>query len=53
MPAYKPYDVLCQIARNLARVGVYNEWAQQSLVRVRPPPRPVECTPLSLLLAQA
>lgn len=38
MPACKPYDVLCQVARNVARAGVYNEWAQQNLVQVRPPP---------------
>ena len=47
MPACKPYDVLCQVVRNVARAGVYNEWAQQNLVQVRtllpfllPPARP-------------
>ena len=34
MPACKPYDVLCKVARNVARAGVYNEWAQQNLVQV-------------------
>ena len=35
IPPCKPFDVLCQIARNAARAGAYNEWAQQNLVQVR------------------
>lgn len=35
MPACKPYDFLCQVARNVARAGVYNEWAQQNLVQAQ------------------
>ena len=34
LPACKPYDLLCNLARNAVRAGVYNEWAQQNLVQV-------------------
>ena len=37
IPPCKPFDVLCQLARNVARAGVYNEWAQQNLVQVCSP----------------
>jgi hypothetical protein len=34
LPACKPYDLLCILARNAVRAGVYNEWAQHNLVQV-------------------
>ncbi|KAI0267048.1 alpha/beta-hydrolase [Gloeopeniophorella convolvens] len=33
--ACKPYDLLCQLARIAARVGVYSEWAQRNLVQAQ------------------
>ncbi|KAI0267033.1 alpha/beta-hydrolase [Gloeopeniophorella convolvens] len=35
IPACKPYDLLCQLARNAARAGVYSEWAQHNLVQAQ------------------
>ncbi len=56
IPACKPFDLLCQIARNAARAGVYNEWVQQNLVQVCSPTLPLvqlnTHTPFSLF-AQA
>jgi len=35
LPACKPYDLLCNLARNAVRAGVYNDWAQQNLVQAQ------------------
>lgn len=35
IPACKPWDLLCQLARRATRGGVYSEWAQENLVQVR------------------
>ncbi|KAF8269278.1 alpha/beta-hydrolase [Lactarius quietus] len=35
IPTCKPFDVLCHVARNAARAGVYTEWAQQNLVQAQ------------------
>lgn len=35
LPACKPFDVPCQIARRAARNGVYTTWAQANIVQVR------------------
>jgi len=35
LPLCKPGDFLCQIARNAARSGVYNSWAQQHLIQTQ------------------
>jgi palmitoyl-protein thioesterase len=35
LPACKPYDLLCNLARHAAHAGVYNEWAQQNLVQAQ------------------
>ncbi|KAI0250109.1 alpha/beta-hydrolase [Lactifluus subvellereus] len=35
IPPCKPYDLFCQLMRNAARAGVYNEWAQQNLVQAQ------------------
>jgi len=37
IPPCKPYDILCNLVRNAARAGVYNEWAQENLVQVTGP----------------
>ena len=37
IPPCKPYDILCNLARNAARAGAYNEWAQKNLVQVTSP----------------
>ncbi|PSR79632.1 hypothetical protein PHLCEN_2v6933 [Hermanssonia centrifuga] len=36
IPACRPFDVLCQLARRAAKGGVYGEWAQENLVQVKP-----------------
>lgn len=33
LPACKPYDITCQLARRATRNGVYTEWAQANLVQ--------------------
>jgi palmitoyl-protein thioesterase len=35
IPPCKPYDLLCNLARNALRAGVYSEWAQQNLVQAQ------------------
>ncbi len=35
LPACKPYDFLCQIARQAAKSAVYDSWAQEHVVQVR------------------
>ncbi|EIM81182.1 alpha/beta-hydrolase [Stereum hirsutum FP-91666 SS1] len=35
IPACRPYDLLCQLARGAARGGVYTEWAQEHLVQAQ------------------
>ncbi|KAI9453767.1 alpha/beta-hydrolase [Lactarius psammicola] len=35
IPTCRPLDVLCRLARNAARAGVYNEWVQQNLVQAQ------------------
>jgi len=35
IPPCKPYDILCNLVRNAARAGVYNEWAQKNLVQAQ------------------
>ena len=34
LPGCKPGDVLCALARNAARIGVYSAWAQTHLIQV-------------------
>ncbi|KAI0062827.1 alpha/beta-hydrolase [Artomyces pyxidatus] len=35
LPLCKPYDVLCRLAGNAARAGVYRPWAQEHLVQAQ------------------
>ncbi|KAG2150414.1 Alpha/Beta hydrolase protein [Suillus clintonianus] len=35
LPACKPMDLLCQVARRAANSGVYSEWAQEHLVQAQ------------------
>ena len=35
IPACRPYDLLCQVARRAAKSAVYGKWAQENLVQVR------------------
>ncbi|THH20806.1 hypothetical protein EW146_g636 [Bondarzewia mesenterica] len=34
-PLCRPFDLLCQVARNAARAGVYRPWAQEHLVQAQ------------------
>ena len=34
LPVCSPTDLMCQLARRAARVGVYSSWAQTNLVQV-------------------
>ncbi|KIP10956.1 hypothetical protein PHLGIDRAFT_100544 [Phlebiopsis gigantea 11061_1 CR5-6] len=35
LPACKPYDITCQLARRATRNGVYTEWAQANVVQAQ------------------
>lgn len=35
IPACKPYDFLCQVARRAVRSGVYGSWAQENLIQAQ------------------
>lgn len=48
IPPCKPYDLLCNLARNAVRAGVYSEWAQQNLVQVKRIVSPSRFPPTSL-----
>lgn len=34
LPGCKPFDVMCNLARSAANIGVYSSWAQKNVIPV-------------------